>query len=286
LETLEVSHRIVVAAASCRNRANHDGRAQPMPAFDYARRATTGGLIIGESSPTSLQGSGSPSVLGLYQAWHVEEWRQAIDAVHARGGLILAQLWHAGRLAHSSINKQGPVGASEIVASCKVVSAGSTFVDADPPRSLDAAGIDAVIADYRQAALNARAAGFDGVELDAADGCLPDQFLRDGTNRRRDRYGGSSAGRTLFLEEVVQALAGVWGPERVGVHLSPFGRLNDMWDSDSLSLFPDAMSALAEQEIAFVRLARANTDHRAAGGDLAPTSEAMLLRAAFPYVVI
>jgi N-ethylmaleimide reductase len=284
---LEVSHRIVLAAASCQDLADHGGRPRTMSALDYDRRATTGSLIIAEPSPISLQGSGSPSVRGLYQAGHIEEWRKPIDAVHARGGLILAQLWHAGRLAHSSVNREGPVSASDVVAPCKVISADSTFVDAEPPRSLDTAGIEAIIADYRQAALNAHAAGFDGVELDGADGCLPEQFLRDSTNRRCDQFGGSSAGRILFLEEVVQALVDVWEPERIGVRLSPFCLRNEIGSSDSLSLFTDAMSALAEQEIAFIRLARAATDGRTDEDDLVRSPETTaLLRAAFPYVLI
>lgn len=244
-------------------------------------------MIIAELSPISLQGSRSPSVRGLFQAAHVEEWRKPIDAVHARGGLILAQLWHAGRLAHSSVNGEGPVSASDVVAPCKVISTDSTFVDAEPPRLLDAAGIKAIIADYRQAALNAHAAGFDGVELDGADGCLPAQFLRDKTNRRCDQFAGNSAGRILFLEEVAQALVDVWGPERVGVRLSAFRRSNDIGNSDPISLFTDAMSALAEQEIAFIRIARAGTDGRADEDDLAPAPETTaVLRAAFSYVLI
>ena len=282
---LELSHRAVVPGLVPMPRTALASRV-PMTRENYARCASAGGLIISEPTQISIQGAGLPAARGLHQASHIEEWRTITNAVHARGGFIVAQLWHVGRVAHSSINQEGPVGPSSIPSSAKVLSESWDFVDAEVPRTLDQSGIDGVISDYRAAAANAKDAGFDGVELNGADGYLPDQFLQDRTNTRIDRYGGSMESRTYFLFEVIETLHEVWGADRVGVRLSPFGELNDISDSAPTELFTETMRSLYDRDLAYVHLVRTTSDGHIDDHRLLDRPVAARLRSAFPGVLI
>lgn len=262
-------HRVVMAPLN-RLWALHP-QAMPGPASVryYGSRASPGGLIVAEASAVSPMGIAQRGSAGLFTPAQVHAWREVTEAVHARGGFLLAQLWHAGRLAHSDTIGVRPVSASSVAAR------GPTFAPArqpgphQTPVALDDDGIDCVIDHYRRAAENAADAGFDGVEMCCANGCLADQFLHDRVNLRSDRYGGAVENRSQFLVDAVQTLASVWGPERVGVRLSPHGRINDMADSDPHALYAHVLARLAHEGIAYLHL----MEPRAAGGMEGPWPE-------------
>jgi N-ethylmaleimide reductase len=282
---LELGHRVIFPGfAPTAHRPL--SRVDPMTVDDYERCASMGGLIVSEPAQISIQGSDSAVARGLYEQNDLAEWSEIASRVHARGGLILAQLSHAGRIAHSSINIGGPVGPSDIPSGQKVASSNWQLVDSEIPQSLDQRGIDAVILDYRSAAENARLANFDGVELNGADGYLPDQFLQDTINTRDDRYGGTIKNRVHFLAEVAGTLGSVWGFDRIGVRLSPFGTLNDVGDSNSMDLFTQAMRTLYDLDAAYVHLVRTDENGRRRGHLDLKYSDAAKLRAAFPGFLI
>jgi N-ethylmaleimide reductase len=191
----------------------------------------------------------------------VAGWKKVTAAVHAKGGRIAAQLWHVGRISHTSLQVGGaaPVAPSAIGAASKTFD-GTAFLETSVPRALDLAEIPRVIEDYRRAARNAAAAGFDGVEIHAANGYLIDQFLRDTSNTRTDAYGGSVENRVRFLKEVVAAVTDILGPGRVGVRLSPFSNANNVGiDSDTLATFGAAIDVLNDAGIAFLHMVEGQT---------------------------
>jgi N-ethylmaleimide reductase len=217
---LELSNRIVMAPLT-RSRAGDDGVPTGLHATYYAQRASAG-LIIAEATNISQQGRGYALTPGIWTEEQVAGWRQVTDAVHAAGGKIVSQLWHVGRFSHADLQPggQAPVAPSAIKAE------GQTYTndgmqDVSMPRALETDEIPGLIADYVRAAENAKRAGFDGIEVHSANSYLLDQFLRDSTNRRTDRYGGSIENRTRLTQEVVEAVLGVWEPGRVGIRLSP-----------------------------------------------------------------
>ncbi len=220
LGAIEVANRIAMAPLT-RSRADSDGVQTPL-AVEYYRQRASAGLLIAEATNISRQGRGYAFTPGIYSEAHVQAWRAVTDAVHAAGGKIVLQLWHVGRMSHTSLQAGGaaPVAPSAIQAGGSVFTE-QGFQPPSMPRALETEEIPALIEDYRQAALRAQAAGFDGVEVHAANGYLLEQFLRDSTNRRTDRYGGSIENRARLTLEVVAAVAGVWGADRVGVRLSP-----------------------------------------------------------------
>jgi N-ethylmaleimide reductase len=228
------------------------------PTFDYAKRATSQGLIVSEPFYVSAAGAVSGSPMYPASPDSLRNWQPVTNDVHAKGGLIVAQLCHLGRLAHSSITGQRPVGPSTRAARCRVRSIDGTWVEAEIPQALDQDGIDSVIAAYQDMASGALSAGFDGVELNSADGYLPNQFLDDVINDRTDRYGGSIHGRTTFVLEVVHALNQVWGAGRVGVRISPYSEYNDAQDSAPLALYAALLQELRDQEVAYVHLTRSD----------------------------
>jgi len=220
LGAIEVGNRIAMAPLT-RSRAGMDG-VQPPMAVEYYRQRASAGLLITEATNISRQGRGYAFTPGIYTDAQVAAWQPVTEAVHAAGGRIVMQLWHVGRMSHVSLQQDGaaPVAPSALRA------AGSVFTEAgfEPPsmpRALEIDEIADIIEDYRQAALRAKAAGFDGVEVHAANGYLLEQFLRDSTNRRTDRYGGAIENRARLTLEVVEAVTGVWGADRVGLRLSP-----------------------------------------------------------------
>lgn len=253
LDALDLPSRIVMAPMT-RSRADSAGVQTPLAATYYAQRASAG-LIITEATQVSRQGQGYAWTPGIHEPAQVEAWRRVTQAVHAAGGRIAAQLWHVGRISHESFQPGGaaPVAPSAIAAEGQAFTEAG-FVPFPVPRALETDEIPGIVADFRRAAENARAAGFDAVEIHGANGYLIDQFLRDGTNRRTDRYGGSIANRARFLLEVTEEVAGVWGADRVGVRVSPVSPFNSMADSDPQALFGHVAEALSGRGIAFLHV--------------------------------
>lgn len=220
LGAIEVRNRIAMAPLT-RSRAGMDGSQTPL-AVDYYGQRASAGLIITEATNISRQGRGYAYTPSLYTDAHVAAWKPVTDAVHAAGGRIVVQLWHVGRMSHTSLQEDGaaPVAPSAIQAGGNVFTEAG-YVPPSMPRALATEEIAGIVDDYRQAARRAKDAGFDGVEVHAANGYLLEQFLRDSTNHRDDRYGGPVENRARLLLEVTAAVAEVWGADRVGLRLSP-----------------------------------------------------------------
>ena len=251
-----LNHRVVMAPLT-RMRAERPSLApRPLNAEYYGQRATPGGLIIAEASPVMATGHGSPGTPGIYSEQQIKGWRGVVDAVHAKGGLIFLQLWHVGRVSHSSFQPGGvlPVAPSAvpISAALKTMTADGKPAPYETPRALETSEIAGVVDSFRQAARNALRAGFDGVEIHGANGYLIEQFLQSHTNLRTDRYGGSVANRTRFLMEITQAVIDVWGVERVGVRLSPYGVANDSGEADPMPLYTHVIESLDPLGLAYL----------------------------------
>ena len=227
----------IVMAPMTRNRAGDGNVPQALNAEYYAQRAGAG-LIITEASQISPQGVGYPATPGIHSDEQVEGWKQVTRAVHEKGGRIFIQLWHVGRISHPSLQPDGqlPVAPSAIRPEGEAFTYDGlqAFVE---PRALAADELPGIVADYVAAARNAMEAGFDGIEIHAANGYLLDQFLRDGSNHRDDDYGGSIENRYRLLQEVMNAVCDAVGADRVGVRLSPENSFNDMSDSDAQLTF-------------------------------------------------
>jgi N-ethylmaleimide reductase len=253
LGSLGLANRIVMAPLT-RSRAGSGDVPTPLMATYYAQRAGAG-LIVSEASQISPQGKGYIQTPGIYSDAQVAGWKQVTDAVHAQNGKIFIQLWHVGRISHPELQEGGalPVAPSAVKAAGQVYT-GRGMVDMVTPRALGIEEIPGIIADYRHAAELAREAGFDGVEIHAANGYLIDQFLRDQTNRRTDHYGGSIENRSRLLLEVTDAVLQVWEHDRVGVRLSPLSPFNDIADSDPEPLFRHAVEALSARRIGYLHL--------------------------------
>lgn len=270
LGAIDVPNRILMAPLT-RGRATRAHVPTPLMAEYYRQRASAG-LIISEATGISQQGLGWPSAPGLWSPEQEQAWKPVVTAVHEAGGRIVAQLWHMGRLVHPDfLGGAPPVSASATTApgNAHTYEGSKPYAEA---RALGPEEIPALIEDYRRAAGHALAAGFDGVQLHAANGYLIDQFLRDGTNRRTDRYGGSVGNRLRLLVEVTEALIGVAGADRTGVRLSPNDDPQGCADSDSGSLFTAAAAALSELRIAFLemRASRPESTFRPALRQLVP----------------
>ncbi len=220
---IEVANRIAMAPLT-RARADMEGVHSPM-AIEYYRQRASAGLIITEATNISRQGRGYALTPGIYTDAHVAAWKPVVEAVHAAGGKIVMQLWHVGRISHVSLQKDGaaPVAPSAIQAGDMVFTLDG-MQRPSLPRALETDEIPGIIEDYRNAARKAKEAGFDGVEVHSANNYLLEQFIRDSTNKRTDRYGGSIENRTRLPIEVVTAVAEIWGADRVGVRLSPITR--------------------------------------------------------------
>ncbi|HEY9648061.1 MAG TPA: alkene reductase [Chroococcidiopsis sp.] len=256
----DLPNRLVMAPLT-RNRAGAGNVPGPMNAKYYEQRASAG-LIISEATQISPQGVGYPATPGIHSAEQVEGWKLVTQAVHAAGGHIFLQLWHVGRISHPSLQPDGalPVAPSAIAPQGNA----ATYEGEQPfvtPRALELDEIPGIIADYRKAAENALAAGFDGVEIHSANGYLLDQFLQDGTNHRTDEYGGAIANRARLLLEVVEAVVGVWGGDRVGLRLSPTGTFNDMADSNPVALFDYVVNELNRFNLAYLHLVEPRTSN-------------------------
>lgn len=256
-----LKNRIVMAPLT-RSRSRQPGNVPTrLNAHYYAQRASAG-LIVSEATQVSPQGQGYAWTPGIHSPEQIDGWRLVTDAVHAAGGLIFMQLWHVGRVSHPALQPDGglPVAPSAIALQ------GMAFIANDrgepelvpfvTPRALESEELPGIVRQYEQGARNALAAGFDGVEIHSANGYLLDQFLNSSTNRRTDDYGGSVENRARLLVEVVDAVCGVWGPDRVGVRLSPEGTFNEMGDEDPESLFRHVVLRLNDFELAYLHVIR------------------------------
>jgi N-ethylmaleimide reductase len=251
-----LNHRVVMAPLT-RMRAEKDSFApRPLNAEYYSQRATPGGLIIAEASPVMATGRGNAATPGIYSDQQIKGWRDVVDAVHAQGGVIFLQLWHVGRVSHSSFQPGGalPVAPSAvpITQALKTVTADGKLASYETPRALETSEIAGVIESFRQAAINARQAGFDGVEIHGANGYLIEQFLQSHTNLRTDQYGGSIENRARLLMKIMQAVIEVWGAERVAVRLSPYGVANDSGEPDPMPLYTHVIQALDPLGLAYL----------------------------------
>jgi N-ethylmaleimide reductase len=256
---LTLPNRVVMAPLT-RNRADEADAPHALNALYYAQRASAG-LIVSEASQISPVGKGYPRTPGNYSAAQIAGWKQVTDAVHAKGGRIVLQLWHVGRISHPSLQPNGGLP----VAPSGIKPAGEAFTDHGlqpfvTPRALATEEIPGIVAQYAQAARNAQTAGFDGVEIHAANGYLIDQFLRDGSNHRTDQYGGSLENRSRFLREIVEAVIAAWSPDRVGVRISPGGDFNDMRDSDPTALGIHVAELLNRYGLAYLHMLEDNRE--------------------------
>jgi N-ethylmaleimide reductase len=255
---LRLANRIAMSPLT-RARAASDGSPGPLQAEYYAQRASAG-LLITEATAVAPEGRGGAFIPGLWDDAHIAAWRLTTEAVHARGGKIFCQLWHAGRLSHSSLHASGgaPVAPSAMRQPGKVFTEAG-LVDYDEARALDLAEMDDIVEQFASAARRAKAAGFDGVEVHGAHSYLLDAFLRDMTNKRGDAYGGSIANRARLLLEVMAAVAKVFGPERTAVRLSPIGHAYNAWDSDPEPLFTHVVEGLNDLNIGWLDLVEGDT---------------------------
>ena len=250
---IEAANRVVMAPLT-RGRSTQPGSVPNDMMTTYYRQRAGAGLIISEATGISVEGLGWPAAPGIWSEAQTEGWKPVTEAVHEEGGKIVLQMWHMGRLVHPDfLGGNPPVSAS----ATKAPGHAHTFEgrkDYEQARALSTDEIARVVEDYRKAAENAKAAGFDGVQLHGANGYLVDQFLRDSTNLREDEYGGSPENRTRFLREVLTALCDVWGAERVGVRLSPNGETQGCDDSDPAATFGAAARVVEDLGLAFLEL--------------------------------
>jgi N-ethylmaleimide reductase len=266
LGPLKLPNRLVMAPLT-RNRAAAGFVPGPLAAEYYSQRASAG-LLVTEATQVSQQGQGYQDTPGIYSKEQVAGWRKVTERVHARGGRIFIQLWHVGRVSHSSLQPNGgaPVGPSAIRAKGKTF-VGGTFTDISEPRALALEEIPGIIEAFRRGAANALEAGFDGVEIHGANGYLLDQFAKDGANKRNDAYGGSIENRARLMLEVSKVVAAEAGAERTGIRISPVTPSNDISDSDPQPLFDHIVDRLNALKLVYLHVVEGAT-----GGprDIAP----------------
>lgn len=257
LGDLRLPNRIVMAPLT-RSRAAQPGDIPTAMNAEYYRQRAGAGLIIAEATQVSPQGKGYAFTPGIHSQEQVEGWRLVTDAVHDAGGRIFLQLWHVGRISRPELQPGGatPVAPSAITpeGAMTFISADSGMVKVQQPRALRADELPGVVEQYRQGAQNAKRAGFDGVEIHAANGYLLDQFLRTKSNHRTDEYGGSLENRLRFPMMVVEAVVGVWGGQRTGIRVSPTGSFNDMADEDPVATYAAFAQRLNDAGLAFIEV--------------------------------
>lgn len=253
---LDLPNRVLMAPLT-RNRAQSDGTPSAM-AQSYYRQRASAGLIFSEATQVSDLGKGYLDTPGIYTDAHVEGWKKITDAVHAGGGRIFCQLWHVGRISHVSLLPDGasPVSSSDLQADAQTFTANG-FEPCSKPEALTTDGIQKTVADYVHAAQCAKDAGFDGIEVHAANGYLLDQFLQDGVNTRSDTYGGSLENRMRLLEDILDAVKDIWPAGRIGVRLSPLGQAGDISDSDPETLFTAVYKMLDARKLAYLHVVEA-----------------------------
>jgi N-ethylmaleimide reductase len=266
LGAVTLTNRAVMAPLT-RNRAVAGFVPNPLAIEYYGQRASAG-LLITEASQVSQQGQGYQDTPGIYSKEQIAGWRKVTDRVHERGGHIYIQLWHVGRISHTTLQANGgaPVAPSAVRAKGKTF-VGGTFVDVSEPRALDLNEIPGIIESFKRASANALEAGFDGVEIHGANGYLLDQFAKDGANKRTDAYGGSIENRARLMLEVSQAVASEAGADRTGIRISPVTPANDISDSNPQPLFDHIVDQLNALKLVYIHVIEGAT-----GGprDIAP----------------
>jgi N-ethylmaleimide reductase len=259
LGPFNLPHRFVMAPLT-RSRARQPGNVpSSLAACYYAQRASAA-LIISEATQVSMQGQGYAWTPGIHSREQVEAWHRVTKAVHEERGLIFNQLWHVGRISHPALQPDNMLP----VAPSAIIPQGKAFIENERgegelvpfvrPRALDIEEMPYIVGQYERAASNARAADFDGVEIHAANGYLLDQFIESGTNRRTDTYGGPVANRTRLLFEIAEALIPIWGPDRIGVRLSPLGKLNDIHDANPEATFGYVAERLSDYGFTYLHI--------------------------------
>ena len=253
LGSLVLANRVFMAPLT-RNRADADGVPSELAATYYSQRASAG-LIVTEATQISPMGKGYINTPGIHSPEQVRAWSRIVESVHKSGGKIFLQLWHVGRISHSFLlpNNVQPVAPSAIRARSQTLIA-TGLAQVSEPVALTASGIKETLDDYRRAAANAKEAGFDGVEIHAANGYLIDQFLRTGANRRTDEYGGVASNRVRFLTETVERILKVWDSGQVGVRISPTGGFNDMSDDNPLETFSVTVDRLNSYQLGYLHV--------------------------------
>jgi len=253
LGSLVLANRVFMAPLT-RNRAGADGVPCELATTYYSQRASAG-LIVTEATQISPMGKGYVNTPGIHSPEQVRAWSRIVESVHKGGGRIFLQLWHVGRISHTSLlpNNAQPVAPSAIRANSQTLIA-TGLAPVSEPVALTASGIKETLDDYRRAAGNAKEAGFDGVEIHAANGYLIDQFLKTGSNRRTDEYGGVASNRVRFLTETLERVLEVWDSEQVGVRISPTGGFNDMTDDNPLETFSVAVAKLNSYGLGYLHV--------------------------------
>jgi len=273
LGPITLPNRLVMAPLT-RNRAVPPGMVPSQLAVEYYGQRASAGLLVTEATQVSQQGQGYQDTPGIYSKEQVEGWRKVTDRVHERGGRIFLQLWHVGRISHTSLQPGGgkPVAPSAIRAKGKTF-VNNQFTDISEPRALELSEIPGIIDDFKRGAANALAAGFDGVEVHGANGYLLDQFAKDGTNKRTDAYGGSIENRAKLILEVSRVVAAEAGAERTGIRISPVTPSNDVSDGNPQPLFDHIVDGLEELKLTYIHVIEGAT-----GGprDVAPFDYASL----------
>lgn len=252
LGSIELKNRIVMSPLTRCRASGADGRTPNDLMKEYYIQRASAGLIITEATAISPMGVGYPNTPGIWSEEHVTGWKKITDAVHAKGGKIVLQLWHVGRISHPLyLDGKLPVAPSAIAPTGNVslVRPPTPFVT---PRALDLSEISGIVADYKKAAQNAKLAGFDGIEIHGANGYLLDQFLHDNANHRTDQYGGSIENRARLMLEVADACIEVWGADRVGMHLAPRGGSHSVAGSNLDATFSYVAEELGKRKIAFI----------------------------------
>lgn len=287
---VSLQHRVVMAPMTRMRAVRPGNTAGPLTVEYYRQRASHGGLLISEGCQISAAAQGAPGTPGIHSEEQVAAWAKVTQAVHDEGGLIVLQLWHVGRVSHSSLLPAGlkPVGPSAIALPGTVSTVESLQVPFETPHALTVDEIQAVVREFAHATRNARLAGFDGVEIHGANGYLIEQFLQSRSNQRTDAYGGSIEHRARFALEVTEAVVRAWSSERVGFRLSPYGVANGSGDDDPAALYTHVIERLAPLGLAYLHLVeprasgagRADVDHQGV------PSAAALFRIAWPGVLI
>ncbi|MGV6872298.1 alkene reductase [Pseudochelatococcus sp. B33] len=265
LGDLELPNRVIMAPMT-RNRAIGAERAPNVLMREYYSQRSGAGLIISEATSVSPSGVGYPHTPGIWSIEQTAGWKSVVEGVHAAGGKILLQLWHVGRLSDPIYYDGAPPIAPSAIAMDGTVSLLRPTRPYPIPRALEAKEIPAIVGSFRSAAANAKAAGFDGVEIHGANGYLLDQFLQDSSNKREDAYGGPIENRARLLLEVTDAVTAVWGPGRVGMHLAPRGDAQINGDSDPEQLFGYVAAQLGRRKLAFICTREAPTGARFSPG--------------------
>lgn len=279
---LQLKNRMVMAPLT-RSRAEAGNVPSSLAPIYYSQRAGAG-MIITEATQINARAQGYIATPGIHTDAQVEGWKKVTEAVHQKGGVIVMQLWHVGRISHPDfLDGDLPVAPSAIAPRGLQTYTGTGMKDIPTPRALEKSEIRQIVDDFRQAAKNAKEAGFDGIEVHGANGYLLDQFLEDGTNQRTDEYGGSPENRARFLMEAVAAVTDVWDSNRVGVRLSPGGTFNDMYDSHPQETFGYVVKRLADLNLAYLHLIEPTQQH---GEHPVPDLSARFFRPLYPGKLI